>query len=123
MPDATLGPRVAELRRRAGLRQQDIADALDLPRSAIAMLEGDHRHLTLVEAVRLADALDVSLNTLAGRELDADDRFDAYRQGYRDGQAAARAADVEALKGYRVHLEPVSDHRTPTPVLSSEGSR
>lgn len=91
----TLGARVAQLRRRLDLRQQDVADHLGIPRSAVAMLEHDHRHLSLEEAARLAELLRCSLDTLAGQSTA---QIDAYEDAYARGYAAGHAAIAEPIE-------------------------
>ena len=69
-----LGRRVKRLRERAGWSQHELARRSGVSRSTIAGLEtGDRPSLTLENAMKLADALGVSLDLLArGDILDND---------------------------------------------------
>ena len=53
-----LGRRIAEARNRAGLTQQQCADAVGLDRTSLAKVENGHRRTTVLELVRLAETLE-----------------------------------------------------------------
>ncbi len=52
-----LGRRIAEARNRAGLTQQQCADAAGLDRTSLAKVENGRRRTTVLELVRIAEAL------------------------------------------------------------------
>lgn len=118
MGQQMLGARVRELRDRLELRQQDVADHLGIPRSAVAMLEGGHRHLALEEAVLLADLLGVSLDTLAGRSTA---QIDAYHHAYRRGWEAGHAAVADQLRDVLKATAGMSETLTRSSELFSGG--
>lgn len=61
------GKVLREYRQRAGLSQEGLADAADLDRTFIGMLERGQRQPTLESLFRIADALGVSPQTLIAR--------------------------------------------------------
>jgi len=63
-----MGPRLRELRLRAGLSQRQLAAAVDVQVHTVANWERARRTFNIEMAVRLADALEVSLDELAGRQ-------------------------------------------------------
>jgi len=52
---ATLGKRLKEARSHAGLTQEQVANVLDLPRTAIVHIEAGNRSVSTLELARLAD--------------------------------------------------------------------
>ncbi len=52
-----------------GLSQQDLADKVHLDRSTISRIENNEIETTMENAIKIADALDVSLYSLVGRDL------------------------------------------------------
>ena len=69
-----LGIRMRSLRMRAGLTQHELAERSGVSRTAIASIEtGQRSGITLDNALRLADALGISVEVLAGWDpLDLD---------------------------------------------------
>jgi transcriptional regulator with XRE-family HTH domain len=63
-----LGHRLKRLRERAGLTQQELADAAGVPLGTLRNVEYDRREPLLGLAGKLARALGVSLDTLAGMD-------------------------------------------------------
>ena len=57
-----------KLRRERGLKQQEMADALDISLRAYQYYERGEREPLLSLAVRMADFFDLSLDELVGRE-------------------------------------------------------
>lgn len=119
----TLGQCIHRLRTRLELRQQDIADTLGIPRSAVSLLESGQRHLSLDEATRLADLFGVSLDTLAGRSTAQVDAYDiAFRAGWEAGHEALAKPIADLLLATRGMSE---DRTARTELLSgarSEGN-
>jgi transcriptional regulator with XRE-family HTH domain len=60
--------RLRRLRLRAGFSQSQLAKAADVSLPALLQWEHGRRRMTLVSATKLADALDISLDELAGRK-------------------------------------------------------
>ncbi len=64
----TFGERLRQLREVAGLSQNELAKRAHVPQSVISAVEGERqKSVSLDAASRLADALGVSLDLLAGR--------------------------------------------------------
>jgi transcriptional regulator with XRE-family HTH domain len=63
-PDLAIGERLALLRRRARLRQVDVARALGWSQSRVTKHESGSRRLTLRDAFALAKLYGVTLNDL-----------------------------------------------------------
>jgi DNA-binding XRE family transcriptional regulator len=63
-----MGQRLFDLRRRAGLTQEGLARKADVTTAAVRFWEKGKRTPSLEMAVKLADALDCTLDELAGRE-------------------------------------------------------
>jgi transcriptional regulator with XRE-family HTH domain len=61
------GKVLREQRERAGLSQEGLADAADLDRTFIGMLERGKRQPTLESLFRIATALGISASTLVAR--------------------------------------------------------
>ena len=62
-----MATRLKRLREAVGLTQQDLAEQAEVSLSAVRQWERGDRTPNLEVACRLADALDVSLDELAGR--------------------------------------------------------
>jgi transcriptional regulator with XRE-family HTH domain len=54
------GKRVRELRKEAGLTQEELADYAELDRSYIGSIERGERNLSIENVCRLANALEIS---------------------------------------------------------------
>lgn len=59
---------LAALRAAAGLSQRELAEASGVKRSMINEIEGGRKTPSLGTAIKLADALDCTLDELAGRK-------------------------------------------------------
>lgn len=64
----TNGSRIQMLRQDRGLSQEELAKVSDIERVALSQIENDKRQLKADELSRLADALEVSVDQLLGRE-------------------------------------------------------
>jgi transcriptional regulator with XRE-family HTH domain len=62
-----IGERLRELRRQRGVSQVDLAEALGTYQTSISAIERGARGLTVQQLVKLASALDVSLDEIVGR--------------------------------------------------------
>jgi transcriptional regulator with XRE-family HTH domain len=58
------GERVREIRKEKGLSQEELAHKADLHRTYIGMIERAEKNITLVNIEKIANALEVSLNSL-----------------------------------------------------------
>jgi len=61
----TFGNRVKEARNKKGLMQHELAELSGISQVTISGIEHDHRGTCLHTAIKIADALDVSLDWLA----------------------------------------------------------
>lgn len=59
-----LSKRIVTARKKKGLSQEQLASACDLDRSHIGFIEQSHRRPTVGTLVKIADALDISLEQL-----------------------------------------------------------
>jgi transcriptional regulator with XRE-family HTH domain len=66
--EETMGERLQRIRQGKGLSQSQLARAAGVPVASLRNWERDRRELLLKTAARLADALGVTLDELAGRE-------------------------------------------------------
>ena len=68
-----VGARVEAIRKQKGMRQKELlaqlqVNGVDMNASGLSKLEGQIRFVTDIELVALADILEVSIDTLLGRE-------------------------------------------------------
>lgn len=63
----TFGDRILLLRKKSKIQQQQLADKLGITTAQLAEWEGDADYPPFDQAVKLADALNISLDFLAGR--------------------------------------------------------
>ena len=59
-----LGKRIAEGRENAKLTQQQVADALGIPRSAVSLIEAGQRQVTGLELMKLAEIFGTEVRDL-----------------------------------------------------------
>ena len=64
----TFGERLAELRKKQGLSQNDLANKLNISKSTLAMYETDKRQPNFEMQTKIADYFEVSIDYLLGRE-------------------------------------------------------
>ena len=62
-----LGEKIADLRKRRGLTQEDLAGLADMDRSFISEIENGHKNLSVTSLIRIAEVL----NERPGKLLDA----------------------------------------------------
>ena len=68
METLTVGERIAVLRKRRGLKQRELAAMVKMAQADLWRLENNHtKNPHWLRMVAFADALDVNLDTLAGR--------------------------------------------------------
>ena len=89
---STLGERIADLRDRRGWTQRQLADAAGLSSTFLSEIENDRRNVGAAILLRLADALDASLDYLMRGE---DDRPSPRRPVIVPPQLSAAAEDRE----------------------------
>ena len=63
-PRAILGDRVRSIRAKRGISQEQLADLAELDRTYISGVERGIRNISLLNIVRIADALEVSPSEL-----------------------------------------------------------
>jgi transcriptional regulator with XRE-family HTH domain len=63
----TIGERIRELRRKKGFNQKELADHIGIRESTLSRYENDKRAYQWDGLIRLADALDTSVDYLLGR--------------------------------------------------------
>lgn len=64
---AKLGERIADLRNRRGLTQEDLAGLAEMDRSYISEIENGHKNLSVTSLIRIAEVL----NERPGKLLDS----------------------------------------------------
>ena len=64
----SVGERILELRKAAGISQLDISRALDISRQAVSKWENDQSCPDIATLPRLADIFGISVDALLGRE-------------------------------------------------------
>lgn len=91
---------IKQMRERAGLNQQEVADVLGVKKARYGDWERETTQINLRDAIRLADLFGCTLDELAGREwprIEANltpeerDLLDAYRASNPQGRAAIHA--------------------------------
>ena len=68
---STVGERIKINRKKAGLNQEQLADAVGLSMMSIRRYENDDRIVTLENLKKIADALNIPVSRLMGDEWDA----------------------------------------------------
>lgn len=90
-------PNIRALRRSRGLSQEDLAERCNVSLLQIGYWEAG-RGLTLADAAAIADALDVTLDDLVGREVhDLDDATMAKLYGSLSNQGKAKLVEYAQL--------------------------
>ncbi|MDA8192550.1 MAG: helix-turn-helix domain-containing protein [Thermaerobacter sp.] len=87
----TVGENIAEYRRRRGWSQQHLARLLGVSRQTVVALEGDQRLPHLALAVKLAAALELSLETMTASLQTAEDSPPAVSVTWLHGTAPLRS--------------------------------
>jgi transcriptional regulator with XRE-family HTH domain len=64
-----LGTRIAEFRKSKGLSQEDLAKLLNIPRPSLAQIELGKRNISVMELIRLSNALKISYEKLLARDI------------------------------------------------------
>ena len=70
-PQAALGRAIRKLRTAAGISQEELAELAELHRTYIGDVERGERNISLVNMIRVAEALGVNLGRLV-REMEKD---------------------------------------------------
>jgi DNA-binding XRE family transcriptional regulator len=101
--------KLREMRNRAKLNQQQVADALGIPKGRYGDWERETTTLNLKDAIELADLFNCTLDELAGRKSPNDsDNLNADEQriidAYRSDRHARRTID-HAVADYIEDLE------------------
>lgn len=64
-----LGNRIAELRKSKGLSQEDLAKLLHIPRPSLAQIELGKRNISVIELIKLSNALQISYEKLLAKDI------------------------------------------------------
>jgi transcriptional regulator with XRE-family HTH domain len=67
-----LGERLREARKYLGLKQEEVADYLDIPRTALGDIENGQRRVEAIELTRLAKLYKQSVGYFTGEDVAAD---------------------------------------------------
>lgn len=100
----TIGERIRAARRERGVRQEALAKAIGVNRSAISKYENDTVPLKLMTALKIAEALDIDPYYLIDNDQDIDKIFGKYMKdgeielpGLVDGDKMEEVARREEL--------------------------
>lgn len=96
-----LGARLREVRLERGFTQRELADLCELPHSAVSQFETGARAPGFTRLVKLATALDVSMDYLAGR---TDSRTAHLFSGGELGELGLSERDLELLRSIAKRL-------------------
>ncbi|MEA1876201.1 MAG: DUF4065 domain-containing protein [Bacteroidota bacterium] len=66
-----IGKRIVELRKLKGYSQEDLAKFLNIPRSSVAQMELGNRNVSVIEIIKLSEALGFSLDQFLAKEYKA----------------------------------------------------
>jgi len=99
---SSLGQRITDFRKKAGLSQKELADATGISLSAIGRYEGDKREPTAVVLMSLAKVLNITGDALLGLEpqqdLIAQNTDEAsWLRSFRDLNAVGRNRALEYI--------------------------
>ena len=104
MIQLTIGERIRAARRERGVRQEALAKAIGVNRSAISKYENDTVPLKLMTALKIAEALDIDPYYLIDNDQDIDKIFGKYMKdgeielpGLVDGDKMEEVARREEL--------------------------
>lgn len=92
---------IKKMRMRAGLTQQEVADALGIKKPRYGDWERETREINLRDAIRLADLFHCTLDELAGRPWPTEGLSPAERElveSYRAANPQGRAS-IDAVAG------------------------
>jgi len=67
--DIELGKRIQEFRKQKGITQQDLADRMNVARSAISKMESGNREVSAKESKKLSEIFAVPLNDIVGSDM------------------------------------------------------
>jgi transcriptional regulator with XRE-family HTH domain len=76
-----IGQRIAELRKRKGLSQEELAKCVELSRSSLTQIELGNRHLDVLELQRLSQTLEFSLDYFLSTDFLAEDELLVAEEG------------------------------------------
>ncbi len=66
-----IGKRILDLRKTKGFSQQEIAQFLEIPRSAVAQIELGNRNVSIAELIKLSEVLQFSIDDFVGQTFGA----------------------------------------------------
>lgn len=68
-PNLVFAQRIVTRRKARGWSQETLADRTSIPVSRLSAYENDQREITVVDLLKIADAIEVELNELIGKGL------------------------------------------------------
>lgn len=89
-----------------GLTQRELAQRVGMTQGGLSLVESDRRHLSFDRAIKLAEALGVTLDTLAGVDTSG---VDPMAASYRRGAWEMRRRIVAALDDATADLVPLPE--------------
>ena len=93
-----LGARLKEARKYAGFSQEEVARYLDVPRSAISLIESGTRRLDILELRRLAELFECSSDELTSEESPVYGESQSIRMLARAAEELAPEDRTEVLR-------------------------
>jgi transcriptional regulator with XRE-family HTH domain len=100
MSNAALAERIATLRKRAGLKQDELAEKIGLNTSAVSRIESGSRGVSAYEVLAISEALQVDVNDLLVSREPKDVFAVALRSGPDEDVAASVAWFKQAVDDY-----------------------
>ena len=70
-----IGKRIVELRKMKGYSQENLAKFLEIPRSSVAQTELGNRNLSVIELIKLSDALGFSLDKFLSKDYKKENKI------------------------------------------------
>lgn len=116
-----LAEKLKSLRKRAGLTQQQVADAVDIKRSAYAYYEIGKSFPKLAVMKKLAALYSISVDELIGDEQEAELHADSngFDLGWRTTDAFNQLSDFEQSVLLKVRLMSIADREKLVAFLSN----
>ncbi len=105
-----------QLRVRKGLKQSEVAKRLNMPTRRYGSYEREERAISLIDAARVADVLECTLDELAGRDFQPNDNSLTSDESnlvgiFRESNAQGKAS-IMAVAQAQPGIGTVSERRT-----------
>lgn len=125
-----LGARLQEARRARGLKQQDVAEEMDMARTTVVAIEKGERRLIPDELIKLASFYGISVSKLLNRTTATQDFVPQFRYSWRkdfeeNPELERVSFDLQQLSEDYAELEQINGINRveiPTPQYSLKGS-